>query len=81
MKKTAVQWFRERLFFKGSYNGQELKQLFDETLEMVKKQIIKVFVDVSKETWKGLGRQLTLQDIIDFQKIAEIYYNEEFKSE
>lgn len=42
-KQTAMEWFREKLFFKGSYNGKELKELFDKALEIEKKQIEEAF--------------------------------------
>jgi hypothetical protein len=41
-EQTAVQWFREKVFFKGSYTGEELRQLFEDALEMEKKQSIEL---------------------------------------
>jgi hypothetical protein len=78
MKQTAVQWFREKVFFKGSYTGEELKQLFEDALEMEKKQITETFVKVSRAHQEALGNKLSLQDMIDYKKIAEVYYNEEY---
>ena len=80
MKQTAVQWFREKVFFKGSYTGEELRRLFEDALEMEKKQIIKTFVDVSRAHQEALGNKLSLQDMIDYKKIAEVYYNEEYET-
>jgi hypothetical protein len=80
MKQTAVQWFRKKVFFKGSYTGEELRQLFEDALEMEKKQIIKTFVDVSRAHQEALGNKLSLQDMIDYKKIAEVYYNEEYET-
>lgn len=79
MNKTAVQWLYESLILNES-NPAHNNWVLDKAKIMEKEQVIKVFVDVSKEAWNVLGRKLTLQDIIDFQKIAEVYYNEEFKS-
>jgi hypothetical protein len=80
MKQTAVQWFREKVFFKGSYTGEELRQLFEDALEMEKKQITETFVKVSRAHQEALGNKLSLQDIIDYKKIAEVYYNEEYET-
>jgi hypothetical protein len=44
-QQTAVQWFREKVFFKGSYTGEELRQLFNEALAMEKQQIECAFFD------------------------------------
>lgn len=54
--------------------------VMDKALEIEKQQIEKVFVDVTRATLENLGIKSTLQDVIDFKKIAEVYYNEEFKS-
>jgi len=80
MKQTAVQWFREKVFFKGSYTGEELRQLFEDALEMEKKQITETFVKVSIAHQEALGNKLSLQDMIDYKKIAEVYYNEEYET-
>ena len=80
MKQTAVQWFREKVFFKGSYTGEELRQLFEDALEMEKKQITETFIKVSRAHQEALGNKLSLQDIIDYKKIAEVYYNEEYET-
>jgi hypothetical protein len=80
MKQTAVQWFREKVFFKGSYTGEELRQLFEDALEMEKKQITETFVKVSRAHQEALGNKLSLQDMIDYKKIAEVYYNEEYET-
>ena len=44
-QQTAVQWFREKVFFKGSYTGEELRQLFHEALAMEQQQIECAFFD------------------------------------
>jgi hypothetical protein len=80
MKQTAVQWFREKVFFKGSYTGEELRQLFEDALEMEKKQITETFIKVSRAHQEALGNKLSLQDMIDYKKIAEVYYNEEYET-
>jgi hypothetical protein len=41
-QQTAVEWFREKVFFKGSYTGEELRQLFNEALAMEKQQSIEL---------------------------------------
>jgi hypothetical protein len=80
MKQTAVQWFREKVFFKGSYTGEELRQLFEDALEMEKKQITETFVKVSRAHQEALGNKLTLKDLLDYKAIAEVYYNEEYET-
>jgi hypothetical protein len=45
---------------------------------MEKNQIIKTFVDVTKENMTAFNISFGLKDIIDFKEIANIYYNEEF---
>lgn len=85
MKQTALNWLILNISYTTSQGEvisyqKDITRFVELAKQMEKEQVIKVFVDVSREVWKGLGRKLTLQDIIDFQKIAEVYYNEEFKS-
>jgi hypothetical protein len=63
-QQTAVQWFREKVFFKGSYTGEELRQLFNEALAMEKQQII----DAYNEGWRN-------HTALQFKR-AERYYSE-----
>jgi len=79
VKQTAVQWLF--LMLNNPNRDQEFaNKLLEKALEMEKEQIEKIFVDVTKATLQNLGIESTLQDIIDFKKIAEVYYNEEFKN-
>jgi hypothetical protein len=82
-EKTAVEW----LFETDYVLSRELKLankdtilLFEKAKEIEKKQIIKVFIDVIRTSQEVMGNKLTLKDIIDYKKIAETYYNEEFKN-
>ncbi len=72
--KTAVEWLYQRIL------ANDIKAVYEKALEIEKQQIEKVFVDVTMATLQNLGIKSTLQDVIDFKKIAEVYYNEEFKS-
>jgi len=74
-KQTAVEWFYQRIL------ANDIKAVYEKALEMEKEQIEKVFIDVTKATLQNLGIKSTLKDIIDFKKIAEVYYNEEFNVE
>ena len=47
---------------------------------MEKKQITETFVKVSRAHQEALGNKLSLQDMIDYKKIAEVYYNEEYET-
>jgi hypothetical protein len=68
-QQTAVEWFREKVFFKGSYTGEELRQLFNEALAMEKQQIIDAYND---------GQE----NHVKFKfKSAERYWDELLKSE
>jgi hypothetical protein len=80
-KQTAVLFLYEFVQLKLTDEQQaQFEGLFQQALEMEKKQIEKVFVDVTRATLQNIGIKSTLQDVIDFKKIAEVYYNEEFKS-
>lgn len=82
MKQTAVEWLVEQVNTSNlglTSEGQAL--LVEQAKQMEKEQIIKCFIDVSVESCKTLNFKVTLKDRIDFQNIAEIYYNETFKSE
>jgi len=82
MKQTAVLFLYEFVQLKLTDEQQaQFEGLFQQAFDMEKKQIEKVFVDVTKATLQNLGIKSTLQDVIDFKKIAKVYYNEEFKSE
>jgi hypothetical protein len=45
---------------------------------MEKKQITETFVKVSRAHQEAIGNKLSLKDMIDYKKIAEVYYNEEY---
>lgn len=85
MKQTAVEFLVELISYKTT--NKEIISYHKDITELVKKakaiekqQIEKTFVDVTKATLQSLGIESTLKDIIDFKKIAEVYYNEEFKN-
>ena len=90
MKQTAVEWLansiiklEERFRLKEiNINDfiEEKDLLIEKAIKIEKKQIEKTFVDVTKATLQNLGIEPTLRDLIDFKKIAEVYYNEEFKN-
>ena len=82
---TAVEYFETELKDKlGTIvinkNWELLEQIIEQAKQMEKEQIIKCYIDVSVESCKTLNFQVTLKDRIDFKNIAEIYYNETFKS-
>jgi len=52
----------------------DLSEYVIKAKEMEKQQIIKVFIDVSRAHQEALGNKLSLQDMIDYKKIAEVYY-------
>lgn len=79
-KMTAVEWLITEINKLTGLSIQMDEPIIEQALEMEKKQIEKVFVDVTKATLQNLGIKSTLQDVIDFKKIAEVYYNEEFKA-
>ena len=75
MEKTAVKWLFEQISECKDYTREEL---LEKAIEMEKNQIIKTFVDVTKENMTAFNISFGLKDIIDFKEIANIYYNEEF---
>jgi hypothetical protein len=80
MKKTAVEWYKDAILM--TENSPKYNEwAFNKAKELEKKQIIKVFMDVNKELQETLGNKLTLKDLLDYKAIAEVYYNEEFKTE
>lgn len=87
MKQTAVEWFVEQLAAIRKQNSGyrnieiELKELIEQAKAMEKEQIVKTFTNVTVATLQNLNIKSTIQDILDFKKIAEVYYNETFKSE
>lgn len=84
--KTAVEWFFRELENVNGYsafytnNYQHVDALYNEAKQMEKKQITKTFVEVSRAHQEALGNKLNLQDMIDYKKIAEVYYNEEYET-
>lgn len=78
-EKTAVEWYKDAILL--SENSPKYNEwAFNKAKEIEKKQIIKVFIDVIRTSQEVMGNKLTLKDIIDYKKIAETYYNEEFKN-
>ena len=86
MKQTAVEWFFRELENVNGYsafytnNYQHIDALYNEAKQMEKKQITETFVKVSRVHQEALGNKLSLQDMIDYKKIAELYYNEEYET-
>jgi hypothetical protein len=90
MKQTAVEWLFEQTIqlnsdMKYSVINWETylskrAELLEQAKEMEKKQITETFVKVSRAHQEALGNKLSLQDIIDYKKIAEVYYNEEYET-
>jgi hypothetical protein len=86
MKQTAIDWFFRELENVNGYsafytnNYQHLDALYNEAKQMEKKQITETFVKVSRAHQEALGNKLSLQDMIDYKKIAEVYYNEEYET-
>ena len=77
--KTAVEWYKDAILM--TENSPKYNEwAFNKAKEMEKKQIIKAFVDVSKVTQEAYGNKITLQDMIDYKKIAEFYYNEIYET-
>jgi inosine-uridine nucleoside N-ribohydrolase len=83
MKQTAVDNLL-KYFIKEQKNGCShwcihdlIAQLYV-AKEIEKKQITETFVKVSRAHQEALGNKLSLQDMIDYKKIAEVYYNEEY---
>jgi hypothetical protein len=84
MKQTALNWLILNISYTTSQGEvisyqKDITRFVELAKQMEKQQIEKVFVDVTRATLQNIGIKSTLQDIIDFQKIAEVYYNEEFK--
>ena len=83
MKQTAIDWLNEELkdfLFLFNDDWERLNTIIEQAKEMEKKQITETFVKVSKAHQEALGNKLSLQDMIDYKKIAEVYYNEEYKT-
>lgn len=86
MKQTAVEWFFRELENVNGYsafytnNYQHLDALYNEAKQMELEQITETFVKVSRAHQEALGNKLSLQDMIDYKKIAELYYNEEYET-
>ena len=84
MKQTAVEWFFRELENVNGYsafytnNYQHIDALYNEAKQMEKKQITETFVKVSRAHQEAIGNKLSLKDMIDYKKIAEVYYNEEY---
>ena len=90
MKQTAVEWLFEQTIqlnsdMKYSVINWETylskrAELLEQAKEMEKKQITETFVKVSRAHQEALGNKLSLKDMIDYKKIAEVYYNEEYET-
>lgn len=85
MKQTAIDNLL-KYFIKEQKNGRShwcihdlIAQLYV-AKEIEKKQITETFVKVSRAHQEALGNKLSLQDMIDYKKIAEVYYNEEYET-
>jgi len=74
--KTAVEW----LYSEWAKNGTIFLEDLEQAKEIEKKQITETFVKVSRAHQEALGNKLSLQDVIDYNKIAELYYNEEYET-
>ncbi len=68
MKKTATEWFAERISHGGLVSKKQFDELLEQAKEMEKQQIVDAY-------WDG-G-----QDIPLTENRCEQYYNETFKSE
>jgi hypothetical protein len=71
-QQTAVEWFREKVFFKGSYTGEELRQLFNEALAMEKEQII--------DAWENGKKSMQCKAPICQRKTGNGYFNKKFNT-
>lgn len=83
MEKTAVKEVLDIVQMDYN-NGVEISRaivlkMLEKALEKEKKQIVKVFVDITKNTLDGLNVPYSFKDIIDFTEIAKDYYDEEFQ--
>lgn len=86
MKQTAVDFLYKFLYEMESFEGFDpynfnQEEVFAKAKAMEKEQIVKTFTNVTVATLQNLNIKSTIQDILDFKKIAEVYYNETFKSE
>jgi hypothetical protein len=77
MKQTAIEWLVENLDIIWE---EKIIDLVETAKQMEKKQITETFVKVSRVHQEALGNKLSLQDMIDYKKIAELYYNEEYET-
>jgi hypothetical protein len=82
MKQTAIDWLEENLIFEPweEEHFKHNEECWDKAKEMEKKQITETFVKVSRAHQEALGNKLSLKDMIDYKKIAEVYYNEEYET-
>jgi hypothetical protein len=82
MKQTAIEWLLNNLITEP-YSEKDFEhnsECWDKAKEMEKKQITETFVKVSRAHQEALGNKLSLEDVIDYKKIAELYYNEEYET-
>lgn len=79
--KTAVEWLVDMLELENFANISTYSiACIEKAKEMEKKQITETFVKVSRAHQEALGNKLSLKDMIDYNKIAEVYYNEEYET-
>ena len=80
MKQTAIDWLIDEINKLTGLNICKDEPIIEQAKEMEKKQITETFVKVSRAHQEALGNKLSLQDMIDYKKIAEVYYNEEYET-
>jgi hypothetical protein len=80
MKQTAIDWLVDEINKLTGLNICKDEPIIEQAKEMEKKQITGTFVKVSRAHQEALGNKLSLQDMIDYKKIAELYYNEEYET-
>jgi hypothetical protein len=80
MKQTAIDWLIDEINKLTGLNICKDEHIIEQAKQMEKKQITETFVKVSRAHQEALGNKLSLQDMIDYKKIAEVYYNEEYET-
>jgi hypothetical protein len=80
MKQTAIDWLIDEINKLTGLNICKDEPIIEQAKQMEKKQITETFVKVSRAHQEALGNKLSLQDMIDYKKIAEVYYNEEYET-
>ena len=80
MKQTAIDWLVDEINKLTGLNICKDEPIIEQAKEMEKKQITETFVKVSRAHQEAIGNKLSLKDVIDYKKIAEVYYNEEYET-